>query len=30
MVAGELDRELRERFPGECLVTLFEETLRGL
>jgi hypothetical protein len=27
MVAGELDRELRDRFSGEGLVTEFEETL---
>ena len=30
MVAGELDRELRHRFPGEGLVTEFEETLHGV
>ncbi|MEV4261929.1 helix-turn-helix transcriptional regulator [Kribbella sp. NPDC049584] len=30
MVAGELDRELRDRFPGEGLVTEFEETLRAV
>ncbi len=30
MIAAELDRELRQRFPGEVLVVEFEETLRGL
>jgi hypothetical protein len=30
MVAGELDRELRHRFPGEGLVTEFEETLHAV
>jgi transcriptional regulator with XRE-family HTH domain len=30
MVAGELDRELRDRFPGEGLVAEFEETLDGV
>lgn len=30
MIAGELDQELRHRFPSEGLVTEFEEVLRGL
>ena len=30
MVAGELDQELRQRFPSEGLVTEFEEALRGV
>ncbi|WP_132289196.1 helix-turn-helix domain-containing protein [Kribbella sp. VKM Ac-2568] len=30
MVGGELDQELRRRYPGEGLVAEFEETLRGL
>lgn len=30
MIAGELDHELRDRFPGEDLVTEFEETLHGV
>ncbi|GAB3814549.1 hypothetical protein GCM10028799_14360 [Kribbella italica] len=30
MIAGELDQELRQRFPSEGLVTEFEEALRGL
>jgi hypothetical protein len=30
MVAGELDRELRDRFPGEGLVTEFQEALHGV
>ncbi|MFI6825535.1 hypothetical protein ACIBG5_00405 [Kribbella sp. NPDC050241] len=30
MVAGELDRELRDRFRGEGLVIEFEETLRAV
>lgn len=30
MIAGELDRELRDRFLGEGLVTEFEETLHGV
>ncbi|WP_206686460.1 hypothetical protein [Kribbella qitaiheensis] len=30
MIAGELDQELRRRFPSEGLVTEFEEALRGI
>jgi hypothetical protein len=30
MIAGELDRELRDRFPDEGLVSEFEETLHGV
>jgi hypothetical protein len=30
MIAGELDQELRHRFPSEGLVTDFEEALHGL
>lgn len=30
MVAGELDRELQQRFPGETLVAEFEQTLRAV
>lgn len=30
MIAGELDQELRQRFPSEGLVHDFEEALRGL
>jgi hypothetical protein len=30
MIAGELDQELRQRFPAEGLVTEFEVALRGL
>jgi transcriptional regulator with XRE-family HTH domain len=30
MIAGELDEELRRRFPGEGLVTEFEEALQGV
>jgi transcriptional regulator with XRE-family HTH domain len=30
MVASELDRELQDRFPGEGLVTEFEETLHAV
>lgn len=30
MVAGELDQELRQRFPNEDLVTEFEDALRAL
>jgi hypothetical protein len=30
MIAGELDQELRQRFPNEDLVTEFEDALRAL
>ena len=30
MVAREFDRELSDRFPGESLVTEFEETLHAV
>ena len=30
MVGGELDQELRRRYPGEGLVAEFGETLHGL